>query len=142
LKNNQIFTLSSPDRPTCYILKDGEVPTGGVTYMGIIDSNRFVQAINQAIKIRTEKEIGEEILEEAREYNKTIIEGNYQTLLEYFKGGEINISNYAFFICHLDCNSSKALFNKILDFFKIYNVDRDKELNILIDHAKEKLTRV
>ena len=110
--------------------------------MGIIDSNQFIRAINQAIKIRTEKEIGEEILEEARRYNKTITEGSYQTLLEYFKGGEINISNYAFFICHLDCNSSKALFNKILDFFKIYNVDRDNELNILIDHAKEKLTRI
>jgi len=107
--------------------------------MGVIDNNRFIRAINQAIKIRTEKEIGEEILEEARVYNKTIIEGNYQTLLEYFKGDEINISKYAFFLCHLDCNSSKALFNKILDFFKINNVDRDNEFEVLIDHAKEKL---
>ena len=104
----------------------------------VMDTNRFIEII----KNKTEKEIGEEMLNEAKGYNKTIIEGNYQTLLEYFKGSELDISNYAYFICHLDDNSSKVLFNKILDFFKIYNVDRDIELNLLIDHATKKLIRI
>jgi len=106
--------------------------------MGVIDSNPFIERI----KNKTEKEIGERILEEAKRYNKTIIEGSYQTLLEYFKGDEFSPSFYASLICFLDYNSSRALFDKILNFFKMYNIDRDHEFEVLIDHAKEKLIRI
>ena len=105
--------------------------------MGVIDSKPFIERI----KNRTEKETGEKILEEAKRYNKTIIDGNYQTLLEYFKGDEFSPSFYASLICFLDYNSSRALFDKILNFFKMYNIDKDHEFEVLIDHAKDKLIR-
>jgi len=77
------------------------------------------------------------------EYNENkILDGNYQTLIDYFSGEKRFMStNYSEYIRKFNKNKSKKLFYVILDAFKIYNIDRGKEYEMLIDKLKYKIRR-
>ena len=109
-------------------------------------TQEIINSFIERTKNLTENEIGEQIIDEEKHFNKKVIKGNYESLLEYFKGRNDNLSNQpsklAIDMSLLELEESIKLFNKILDAYEIHNVNRAKEYESLMEHLTYRLKRI
>jgi len=109
--------------------------------MGIINIDSYLKQIEE-IPYLSEQEIADQMVEEAYLHNKEIEQGNYQSLVEYLRGTGHSSSIFAKYLCFLSYDKSTILFDKILNAFDIYDINRKEKLDYLIDSATETLTRI
>jgi hypothetical protein len=96
---------------------------------------RIIQDTIHHIENSTEDEIKTGILENAGNHDKTITDGDYNSLLEYLKISDWRTPVYTEYMCNCEYRKARAVFQKILKAFHIDSVCIDRELKYIIENA-------
>jgi hypothetical protein len=104
-------------------------------------TSETLRKIVEGIDNISEEDAKMKIQEEASYHGKTVIDNNYDSLLNFFKGYEPITPLFTYYMCVVDYERAKKLFIKIIDSFHITDINVDKELEFIRNNGKMNIVR-